>query len=122
MPKREYFDREGDISKDIDRQAGYHDFTAATIYNQLINEAPGQIRPFRERYRKISLFWHWFWLAAEAGRPPKRPANKDLRPHGGAKHRRVSEGTPPPSAAPKDDLSPDNITAGGPLKAGALSE
>ena len=64
LPRGEYFDRAADQETltAIDRQAGHHGLTAATIYGRLIAEGYGQVRQFRERYRRISLLWHQFWL------------------------------------------------------------
>lgn len=64
LPKGESFDREGDKESIaiIDQQAGHSDITAATTYGRLVDEGHGQIRQFRERYRRITKRWQGFWL------------------------------------------------------------
>ena len=76
MPKGEYFDREvnADLARDLDSQAAHDVCTAAMTYGRLVSEAEGQIRPARERYRRISLLWQDFWL------PPK-PTSPRSSPH-----------------------------------------
>ena len=79
IPKGTYFDREADseTSQTLDQQACHSNNTAGTIYGRLVQDGDGQIREFRERYRRVSLLWHALWLReappepSEASDPPE---------------------------------------------------
>ena len=73
IPKGTYFDREADseTSRTLDQQACYSNNTAGTIYGRLAQDGDGQIREFRERYRRVSLLWHALWLPEP---PPSEPS------------------------------------------------
>ena len=75
LPKGFYFDKANPIDHslkgDIDSQAGHHPLMADTTYGRLFNEFQGQTRPKRERYRRISILWHLFWLENGPISPPK---------------------------------------------------
>ena len=62
MPKGEYFDREmgAEQAEAADLQATHKPWTASMTYGRLSTEAPGVIRPLRERYRRISVLWYRF--------------------------------------------------------------
>ncbi|KAK3167767.1 hypothetical protein OEA41_010896 [Lepraria neglecta] len=78
IPKGTYFDREADseTSQTLDRQACHSNNTAGTIYGRLVQDGDGQIREFRERYRRVSLLWHTLWLQEAPSEPLEPPVEE----------------------------------------------
>ncbi|KAI4192308.1 MAG: hypothetical protein LQ350_008675 [Teloschistes chrysophthalmus] len=77
LPKDNYFDREmgAEQMQTADQQAAHSPYTAASIYGRLWTEAVGHIRPLRERFRRISVLWHDFWLKSASSSTDKESSS-----------------------------------------------
>ena len=118
LPTGEYFhnDKEQQSQRDLDGQAIHDSLTAAAEYARLTHEAPGQIRPFRERYRKISQLWHYFWLERDAFPPridKRRGSNSQQSSPRESSARYSSPGPNPSSVRSQEQDNEANVAPGG---------
>lgn len=112
LPKGECFNRVADkeTMSIIDQQAGHSDLTAATTYGRLVEEGHGQIRQFRERYRRITRKWQSFWLDTPVQTSIPQPVDQEIESF--HEHRFEPLSDPPPELPESPPLSraiPDHL-------------
>lgn len=77
MPRGEGWHQEaGQVqSDDLDRQAGHHPYQAASTYARLTTQARGELRPQKDRYRRLSERWHELWEVGSLENTERRVPN-----------------------------------------------